>query len=183
MSEDSREARKGKVIAVLNEARGMELHAISQYMNQHYGLDDMDYGELAMNVKLIAIDEMRHAEMFAERVKELGGEPTAESAEKTRKGQKPDQIFAHDTSLEDNTIDRYNQFRLVCRENGDSTSQKLFEQIIDEEQEHLNYFDNVWTHIKELGAAYLGRIAGTSSSTGGYSKGFTISQGGNGGTQ
>ena len=98
MTEISREERKGKVIGVLNEARGMELHAISQYMNQHYGLDDMDYGELAKNVKLIAIDEMRHAEMFAER-------------------------------------------------------------------------------IKELGPAYLARIAGTPSSTGGYTKGFTISQG------
>ena len=178
MSESSREERKGKVIGVLNEARAMELHAISQYMNQHYGLDDMDYGELAMNIKLIAIDEMRHAEMFAERIKELGGEPTAEPADKVQKGQKPDQIFAHDTGLEDNTIDRYNQFLLVCRDNGDSTSQKLFEQIIDEEQEHLNYFDNVSGHIKDLGATYLARIAGTPSSTGGYSKGFTISQGG-----
>ncbi len=33
-------------------------------MNQHYGLDDMDYGELAKNITLVAIDEMRHAEQF-----------------------------------------------------------------------------------------------------------------------
>lgn len=177
MTEISRKERKEKVIGVLNEARGMELHAISQYMNQHYGLDNMDYGELAKNVKLIAIDEMRHAEMFAERIKELGGEPTSEGAEKVQKGQKPEQIFAHDSGLEDTTIARYNQFLLVCRENGDSTTMKLFEQIIDEEQEHLNYFDNIEGHIKELGSAYLARIAGTPASTGGYSKGFTISQG------
>ena len=31
-------------------------------MNQHYNLSDKDYGELAANMKLIAIDEMRHAE-------------------------------------------------------------------------------------------------------------------------
>ena len=55
MADTSREERKNKVIGVLNEARSMELHAISQYMNQHYGLDNMDYGELAKNVKLIAI--------------------------------------------------------------------------------------------------------------------------------
>jgi len=177
MTELSREDRKGKVIEVLNEARGMELHAISQYMNQHYGLDNMDYGELAKNVKLIAIDEMRHAEMFAERVKELGGEPISEFAAKVQKGQKPEQIFVHDSGLEDHTIDRYNQFLLICRENGDSTTMKLFEQIIDEEQEHLNYFDNIHGHINELGSAYLARIAGTPSSTGGFSKGFVISQG------
>ena len=72
----SKEERRGRVIAALNEARAMELFAITQYMNQHYGLDSMDYGELAAKMKLIAIDEMRHAEMFAERIKELGGEPT-----------------------------------------------------------------------------------------------------------
>jgi bacterioferritin len=172
----SREERKDKVIAVLNEARSMELHAISQYMNQHYGLDNMDYGELAKNVKLIAIDEMRHAEMFAERIKELDGEPTSDLADKVQKGQKPEQVFAFDSGLEDNTILKYNQFLLVCREKGDSTTMKLFEQIIDEEQEHFNYFDNVRDHIKELGAVYLARIAGTPSTTGGYSKGFILAQ-------
>ena len=176
MAKNAREERKGKIIGVLNVARSMELHAISQYMNQHYGLDDMDYGELAKNVKLIAIDEMRHAEMFAERLKELGGEPTSDLADKVQKGQKPGQIFAHDSGLEDNTIEKYNQFSLVCRENGDSTTLKLFEQIIDEEQEHLNYFDNVRDHINELGDVYLARIAGTPASTGGYSKGFIMAQ-------
>jgi bacterioferritin len=177
MIESSRGKSKIEVIAVLNQARAMELHAISQYMNQHYGLDNMDYGELAKNVKLIAIDEMRHAEMFAERIKELEGEPTSELADQVRKGQEPERIFTHDSDLEDNTIEKYNEFLLVCRANGDSTSLKLFEQIIDEEQEHFNYFDNVRSHIKDLGAAYLARIAGTPSSTGGYSKGFIMTQG------
>ena len=76
------------VIEVLNKARGMELHAIHQYMNQHYNLDNMDYGDLAAKMKLIAIDEMRHAEMFAERIKELGGEPTTEPAGRCRRARK-----------------------------------------------------------------------------------------------
>jgi bacterioferritin len=115
--------------------------------------------------------------MFAERIKELSGEPTSDTADKVQKGQKPEQIFVHDSALEDHTINRYNQFLLVCRENGDSTTMKLFEQIIYEEQQHLNYFDNVSDHIKELGSVYLARIAGTPASTGGYSKGFIMAQG------
>ncbi len=172
MIERSKEERRQRIIDALNEAREMELRAISQYMNQHYGLDDMDYGELAKNVKLIAIDEMRHAEMFAERIKELDGEPVAGFRERVHRGQKVDQMFAFDLALEDETVDKYNQFLLVCRENGDSTTMKLFETIIDEEQEHLNYFDDIRNHIKDLGDAYLARIAGTPASTGGYSKGF-----------
>jgi bacterioferritin len=174
----TREAKKKNVVEVLNRARSMELKAIHQYMNQHYNLDDMDYGDLAAKMKLIAIDEMRHAEMFAERIKELGGEPTADSAGKIDKAQKVDVIFPFDAELEDDAIDAYNQFLLICRENGDSTSMKLFETIIDEEQIHYNYFDNVADHIKKLGPAYLSQIAGTPADTGGPSKGFILSQGG-----
>ncbi len=178
MAQASKDERKKKVIEVLNKARSMELHAIHQYMNQHYNLDDSDYGELAANIKLIAIDEMRHAEMFAERIKELGGEPTTDPADKVEKGQKVDAVFPFDAKLEDDTIDIYNQFVLVCRENGDSGTMKLFETVIDEEQEHFNYFDNVSDHLEKLGASYLARIAGTPADTGPPSKGF-ISGGGN----
>jgi bacterioferritin len=86
MAKASKEERRNNVIDVLNKARAMELQAIHQYMNQHYNLDDMDYGELAAKMKLIAIDEMRHAEMFAERVKELGGEPVTDYEGKGPKG-------------------------------------------------------------------------------------------------
>lgn len=174
-AKSDKDKRREKVIGALNKARGMELFAISQYMIQHYVLDDMDYGELAKNVKLIAIDEMRHAEQFAERVKELGGEPTTEIPEKVQRGQNVGQIFNFDANLEDNTIDVYNQLLQTCRENGDSASAKLFETIIDEEQVHFNHFDNVGNHIANLGEVYLSKIAGTPSSTGGFSKGFILS--------
>ena len=177
MSESDKEARRTKVIEALNTARGMELHAIGQYMNQHYNLDNMDFGELAKNIKLIAIDEMRHSEMFADRIKELGGEPTATPAGQVQKGQDVRAVFPFDENLEDNTIDVYNQLLNVCRENGDNISLKLFETIIEEEQVHFNYFDNVDDHIKSLGDTYLSKIAGTPSTTGGFSKGFIMSQG------
>jgi bacterioferritin len=177
MAQNTKEQRREKVIEVLNKARSMELQAITQYMNQHYNLDNMDYGDLAAKVKLIAIDEMRHAEMFAERIKELDGEPTVEPAEEAQKGQKIELIFPFDAKLEDDTIDVYNQFLLVCRDNGDSTTVKLFEAIIDEEQIHFNYFDNVGDHIKKLGETYLAQIAGTPSTTGLQTQGFVARQG------
>jgi len=173
--------KRKKVIEVLNKARSMELQAISQYMNQHYNLDDMDYGEMAAKIKLVAIDEMRHAEMFAERIKELGGEPTTDPAGKVEKAQKVESVFLFDSKLEDHTLDVYNEFLRICHENGDSTSMKIFETVIDEEQIHFNYFDNVNTHIQNLGAAYLARIAGTPADTGLQPAGFTVSQGGGGG--
>jgi bacterioferritin len=50
--------------------------------------------------------------------------------------------------------------------------------IIDEEQIHFNYFDNVSNHIKNLDGTYLAQIAGTPSSTGLQTLGFVARQGG-----
>ncbi len=169
----SREEKKKKVIEVLNKAKALELQAIHQYMHQHYHLDDKDFGELAANVKLIAIDEMRHAESLAERIKELGGEPTTELAGPVEKGQEVEDIFSFDAEQEEEAIEIYSGFLEVCRQNGDSISMKLFEMIIDHEQEHFNYFDSIDEHIKTLGSAYLSRIAGTPSDTG-PAKGFAF---------
>ncbi len=169
---ENRENRKAKVIEVLNKARALELHAIHQYMNQHYSLDDMDYGELAANMKLIAIDEMRHAENFAERIKELGGEPTTSKEGKIVTGQDVPAIYESDANQEDATIEAYSQFLAVCKEQGDIVSARLFERIIDEEQAHLTYYENIGSHIAKLGDTYLAKIAGTPSTTGTSSKGF-----------
>lgn len=177
MAEKSREERRNAVLEVLNEARKMELHAIVQYMNQHYGLDDADYGELAAKIKLIAIDEMRHAEEFAERIKELEGEPTTDRAQDVVRGQAVEGMYDFDSKLEDDTIDAYNEFLVVCRENGDSVSAKIFEEIIEEEQIHLNYFDDIADHIEKLGSNFLARMAGTPSDTGVGDQGFVVQEG------
>ncbi|MDR2743914.1 MAG: bacterioferritin [Desulfovibrio sp.] len=167
----TKKGRKERIIEVLNKARGMELHAIHQYMNQHYNLDDKDYGELAAKMKLIAIDEMKHAESFAERVKELGGEPTSQKEGSVKTGQSVQAIYETDAAQEDATIDAYAQFRKICHEQGDTVAACLFERIIGEEQAHLTYFENTSSHIKILGDTFLAKIAGTPSDTG-PTKGF-----------
>lgn len=180
MVEISRQKQKENAVMVLNNARSHELHAIYQYMNQHYNLENMDYGDWAAKVKLIAVDEMRHAEMFADRIKELGGEPTSDPAAQTQKGQKVEVVFRFDADLEDATIASYNDYARICKENGDHISSKLFEAIMEEEQIHYNYFENVDTHIKNLDGTYLAQIAGTPSATGLTTQGFVARQAGGG---
>jgi bacterioferritin len=183
MEQTSREEAKKRVVEVLNKARSLELQAIHQYMIHHYDLDNMDYGDMAAKVKLIAIDEMRHAEMFADRIEELGGMPTSDVAGKIEKGQGVEVIFPYDSHQEDDAIAAYNEFHLVCRENGDNASAKIFETVIDEEQIHFNYFDNVNSHIQKLGQVYLAQMAGTPSTTGLVTQGFVARQARGGTTQ
>lgn len=117
---------------------------------------------------------MRHAEALAERITELGGEPTTDLAGPVEKGQSVEEIFPFNAEQEEEAMEVYGGFVEVCRVNGDSISMKLFEMIIEHEQEHFNYFDSVDDHIKTLGSAYLSRIAGTTASTG-PAKGFAFS--------
>lgn len=152
--------RRAKVIEVLNKARSMELLAITQYMYHHYQLDDLDYGQLAAKMKKIAIDEMKHAEELAERIFDLGGTPTAEPSDKLAKSHDINAIYPFNANLEDDTIDVYNRFVQICRENSDQVSANLLEKIIDEEQEHYNYFDDTKNHIVELGGSFLAKVTG-----------------------
>ena len=176
MSNLTRAEKTAKIIEALNIARSMELNAIHQYMNQHYNLDNLDYGEFAVKLKLIAIDEMRHSEQFADRVKKLGGEPTSEPIAPIVKNQSVRDVFAFDSEAEVNTMERYNTFLNLCREYGDSISARLFEAIIEEEQIHDDYFAGTDEHLKTLGDAYLSKIAGTPSSSGLAPQGFAVNK-------
>lgn len=113
-------------------------------------------------IKLIAIDEMRHAEQFAERIKELGGEPNSELSSKITKGQKVMDVFPFNVKVEDDTIETYNKLLETCRTNGDSVSAACRTHP-GEEQVHDNYFCNMANHIETLGNTYLSKIAGSDS--------------------
>lgn len=160
------DANTQKVIDALNKARSMELQAIHQYMVQHYLLDGMDYGQLCAYVKLIAVDEMRHAEKFAERVNDLGGEPTCEKAGKIVQAQTAQEIFPFDIGMESNTVSTYDELAEICAKAGDAASAALFQEIIKDEDVHLAYYKETANHIKTLGDAFLAKYAATSKHAG-----------------
>lgn len=155
-----------KVIQALNKARAMEIGAIHQYMVQHYRLDGMDYGQLCANMKLIAVDEMRHAEKFAERVDALGGDPACGMDGTIVQGQSVAEIYAQDVGLETNTIKTYDELAEVCLKAGDTLTASLFNDIIKEEEVHLTYYKETEEHLKTLGTAFLAKYAATSKHTG-----------------
>ena len=163
---DIKDPNVQKVVDALNKARAMELQAIHQYMIQHYIMDDLDYGQLCAFIKLIAIDEMRHAEKFAERIEALGGIPTCEKAGPISQPQTVLEIYPFDVNLESNTISTYDQLAEVCQKCGDNLSAGVFHDIIQQEDIHLSYYKETEEHIKTLGDAFLAKYAATSKHTG-----------------
>jgi len=149
-----------KVIDLLNEARARELSAITQYMAQHYELEDQDYGKLAKILKDIGIQEMKHAEDLAERILFLKGTPTSKPDAVAKKGEDIPAMLATDIALETQAITMYNEAAVVCAQEKDQISKQLFEKLLGEEETHLNQFENIKGHVEKLGAAYIATLAG-----------------------
>jgi bacterioferritin len=149
-----------KVIDLLNQARSAELGAINQYMIHHYELEDKDFGKLASKIKEIAIVEMKHAEKLAERILFLKGEPTSQPDITPKKGQQIPEILVTDVSLEAKAVKTYNEAAAVCAAEKDQVSKELFDDLLKDEEDHLNYFENTKDHVDKLGSAYLATLTG-----------------------
>ncbi len=149
-----------KVIDLLNKARSRELTAINQYMAQHYELEDSDFGKVASKFKETAIVEMKHAEKLAERILFLKGEPTSKPDGVPKKGQKIAEMLNTNMGLEASAMKMYNEAAVVCASEKDQISKELFEELLKDEEDHFNYFENVKDHIDKLGTAYLATLVG-----------------------
>jgi bacterioferritin len=154
------EVMSKKVIDLLNQARARELTAITQYMAQHYELEDQDFGKLAGKLKETGIAEMKHAEKLADRILFLKGEPTTKPDGVAKKGQEIPEMLKTDIGLESEAIKMYNEAALTCAAEKDQISKQIFEELLKEEEGHLNMFENIKDHVDKLGASYLVTLAG-----------------------
>ena len=128
-----------KLLEFLNKGIARELQVSIQYMWQHVQVTGMD-GALVKDIfKEIAIAEMKHAEALAERLDSLGGVPTT----------KPDPVFVggslaemltQDERNEEQAITLYKQAIQVASKEGDFTTRRLLEEILSEEEKHIDTF-------------------------------------------
>jgi bacterioferritin len=146
---------KEKSIRLLNQGVADELQAVQQYMFFHFHLNDQGLGPLAALFKRIAIQEMGHLERFAERVLFLKGEVEMVPAGPVEKITEPEAILDKAMAMEQEGIHTYNKAALECSANADSASKQLFEQLVGDEESHLDRFEQQRDNIKRFGLSYL----------------------------
>jgi len=129
-------------------------------MIHHYELEDKDFGKLASKLKETAIAEMKHSEKLADRILFLNGEPTTKPAGKAMKGQEIPEMLKANIGLESEAIQMYNEAAVICAAEKDQISKELFEELLKEEEGHLDMFENIKDHIDKLGASYLATLTG-----------------------
>ena len=137
-----------KLLGFLNKAIARELQVSIQYMWQHVQVTGVDGAVVEDTFRRIAIAEMKHAERLAERLDYLNGVPTIA----------PDPIFVggsliemltQDERDEEDSISLYKQAIQVAAEEGDYTTRLLLEEILSDEETHINTFGKLLVGMTE----------------------------------
>jgi bacterioferritin len=140
-----------KVIAALNEALKEELTAISQYFLHAEMCENWGYERLAEYIKKQSIGEMKHAESLIERILFLDGTPNMTEPMTLTIGKNVREQLQSDLELETHAVKMYNNAVNVAREAADNTTRELFERILKDEEEHVDWLEAQMHMIGEVG--------------------------------
>jgi len=140
-----------KVIAALNEALREELMAINQYFLHAEMCEAWKFPRLSKFIKKQSIDEMKHAEVLIERILFLDGTPSLTDPMTLTIGKNVREQLESDLKLEVGAVAMYNGFVKLCREEGDNASRELFERLLKDEEEHVDWLEAQVYQIQEIG--------------------------------
>ncbi|MBM3762179.1 MAG: bacterioferritin [Acidobacteria bacterium] len=140
-----------EVLNHLQEVLRGELTAISQYFLHAEMLENWGYLGLGKYTKMEAIGEMKHAEAVLERMLFLDGNPNMQELYKLRIGQNVKQIHENDLALEYEAVARLNAAIASAVAAGDNGTRELFERILKDEEEHVDFIEAQLTMIEQMG--------------------------------
>ena len=163
-------------IDLLNDAVGKEIATSLQYMYFHTHFEDDRYRYLSRILREISIAEMRHIEEFSDRILFLQGDVDMNASFRTRQVTDVKEMLRMAMQLEQSTIDSYNEASRIASENKDAVTHKMFQDIIVEEEQHLDTFRTELQNLIDYGEEYLALQSAAGSKH--TSKSFNHSGGG-----
>jgi bacterioferritin len=140
-----------KVIEFLNEVLKAELTAINQYFLHAEMMNNWGYKRLYKHTRKESIEEMKHAEALMERILFLDATPNMSELFTLRIGHNVKAQIENDLALELEALPRLNKAIAHCVSVGDNASRELFEKILIDEEEHVDFLEAQLSMIKEVG--------------------------------
>ncbi len=139
------------VVVHLNGVLKNELTAINQYFLHAKMFEDWGLRRLAHKEREESFDEMKHAESLAERILFLEGLPNLQDLGKLRIGQHTREMLECDLALEMDAMPALRDAIAFCEANGDYVSRQLFREILDSEEEHVDWLETQLELIDKVG--------------------------------
>ena len=140
-----------KVIQFLNRVLYSELTAINQYFLHAKMLRNWGFGELAEYEYKVSIHAMKRADKLAERILFLEGLPNFQSLGKLRIGENPHELLVCDLALENESLPVLREAIAWCETAGDYVSRQLLSDILESEEEHVDWIETQLSVIERIG--------------------------------
>ncbi|MBD3787890.1 MAG: bacterioferritin [Sphingomonadales bacterium] len=141
-----------KVIDYLNAALRSELTAISQYWVHFRLQEDWGLAKMAKKSRAESIEEMNHADKLIARILFLEGHPNLQKLDPLRIGEGPRETLECDLAGEHDALRLYREARDYCNSVGDTVSKNLFEELITDEEGHVDFLETQLDLYDRLGA-------------------------------
>ncbi|RSN46614.1 MULTISPECIES: bacterioferritin [Actinomadura] len=155
------------IINLLNEQLTAELTAINQYFLHSKMQENWGFTRIAKHTRDESIDEMRHAEHLTNRILFLEGLPNYQKLGTLRIGQTVIEQLKADLEIEKEAVARLVPGIELMRSRGDITSARLFEHILEDEEQHIDYLETELSLVDALGEQnYLQRLTGSPGENG-----------------
>ncbi|WP_180900141.1 bacterioferritin [Martelella soudanensis] len=152
-----------KVIERLNEALFLELGAVNQYWLHYRLVKDWGLTKLAAKERAESIEEMHHADKLIDRIIFLEGHPNLQTVAPLRIGQTVREVLESDLAGEYEARNSYKESRDICHEAGDYVSMKLFEELMIDEEGHIDFLETQLELLDSLGDAKYAQLNAESS--------------------
>ncbi|MBX9452956.1 bacterioferritin [Mesorhizobium microcysteis] len=152
-----------RIIERLNEALFLELGAVNQYWLHYRLLDDWGYAKLAKKEREESIEEMHHADKIIERIIFLEGHPNLQKVGALRIGQNVKEVLEADLAGEYDARTSYKKSREICQELGDYVTMKLFEELLQDEEGHIDFLETQLELYEQIGEQKYGQLNAASA--------------------
>ncbi|ODT32211.1 MAG: bacterioferritin [Kaistia sp. SCN 65-12] len=147
-----------QIIERLNEALFLELGAVNQYWVHFRLLEDWGYTRLAKKERAESIEEMHHADRLVARIIFLEGHPNLQSVAPLRIGQNVKEVLESDLAGEYEARTAYKRSREICNELGDYVTMKLFEELLADEEGHIDFLETQLDLLASIGDEKYGLL-------------------------
>jgi bacterioferritin len=149
---------KPEVIDILNEALKHELTAVNQYWLHYRLLEDWGFTRLAKKEREESIEEMQHADKLTARIIFLEGHPNMQYLNPLMIGQNIKEVLESDLKAEYSARDLYMKAREICRAAEDYVSMELFENLLEDEEGHIDFIETQLQLLASIGVQNFGQL-------------------------